>query len=161
MTKNGKQAGAVLLTTPTTSTSSIGHQSSFTHHVDDANVSHALNNNGEYEIDPPAQQQASAGNEYEPPKGKETYAHGGFVTHDENGDLLIGFPEQSFLAQKHNSHKLEDTNNSLKSGAIKKTSGYLPPVRSSAVEQALKLTSKSGATLPAAVFLARQHQRRD
>jgi hypothetical protein len=161
MTKNGKQAGAVLLTTPTTSTSSIGHQSSFTHHVDDANVSHALNNNGEYEIDPPAQQQASAGNEYEPPKGKETYAHGGFVTHDENGDLLIGFPEQSFLAQKHNSHKLEDTNNSLKSGAIKKTSGYLPPVRSSAVEQALKLTSKSGATLPAAVSIARQHQRRD
>ena len=29
------------------------------------------------------------------------------------------------------------------------------------IEQALKLTSKSGATLPAAVFLARQHQRRD
>ena len=29
------------------------------------------------------------------------------------------------------------------------------------IEQALKLTSNSGATLPAAVFLARQHQRRD
>jgi len=114
MTKNGKQAGAVLLTTPTTSTSSIGHQSSFTHHVDDANVSHALNNNGEYEIDPPAQQQASAGNEYEPPKGKETYARGGLVTHDENGDLLTGFPEQSFVAQRHNSHRLEDKSNNAK-----------------------------------------------
>jgi hypothetical protein len=114
MTKNGKQAGAVLLTTPTTSTSSIGHQSSFTHHVDDANISHALDNNGEYEIDPPAQQQASAGNEYKPPKGKETYARGGLVTHDENGDLLTGFPEQSFVAQRHNSHRLEDKNNNAK-----------------------------------------------
>jgi len=184
MTKNGKQAGAILLTTPTTSTSSIGHQSSFTHHVDNSNISHALDNNGEYEIDPPAQQQASAGNEYEPPKGKETYAHGGFVTHDENGDLLTGFPEQSFLAQKHNSHRLENKSNeeadahrtnlykglkavpslkitpemreTISKGLPRKTGGFVPPARSSAVEQALKLTSKSGATLPAAVDLARQ-----
>jgi hypothetical protein len=42
-----------------------------------------------------------------------------------------------------------------------KQGGYVPKKNSSAVEQALKLTSKSGATLPAAVFLARQHQRRD
>jgi hypothetical protein len=46
-------------------------------------------------------------------------------------------------------------------GLPRKTGGYVPPARSSAVEQAFKLTSKSGATLPAAVFLARQHQRRD
>jgi hypothetical protein len=42
-----------------------------------------------------------------------------------------------------------------------KKGGYVPMKSSPAVEQALKLTSKSGATLPAAVFLARQHQRRD
>ena len=42
-----------------------------------------------------------------------------------------------------------------------KQGGYVPMKNSPAVEQALKLTSKSGATLPAAVFLARQHQRRD
>ena len=46
-------------------------------------------------------------------------------------------------------------------GLPRKTGGFVPPARSHAVEQALKLTSKSGATLPAAVFLARQHQRRD
>jgi hypothetical protein len=49
----------------------------------------------------------------------------------------------------------------ISKGLPRKTGGYVPPARSSAVEQALKLTSKSGATLPAAVFLARQHQRRD
>ena len=49
----------------------------------------------------------------------------------------------------------------ISKGLPRKTGGFVPPARSSAVEQALKLTSKSGATLPAAVFLARQHQRRD
>ena len=42
-----------------------------------------------------------------------------------------------------------------------KQGGYVPMKNNSAVEQALKLTSKSGATLPAAVSIARQHQRRD
>ena len=45
----------------------------------------------------------------------------------------------------------------ISKGLPRKTGGFVPPARSSAVEQALKLTSKSGATLPAAVFLARQH----
>jgi hypothetical protein len=49
----------------------------------------------------------------------------------------------------------------ISKGLPRKTGGFVPPARSSAVEQALKLTSKSGATLPAAVFLARQHQRRN
>jgi hypothetical protein len=49
----------------------------------------------------------------------------------------------------------------ISKGLPRKTGGFVPPARSSAIEQALKLTSKSGATLPAAVFLARQHQSRN
>jgi hypothetical protein len=49
----------------------------------------------------------------------------------------------------------------ISKGLPRKTGGFVPPARNSAVEQALKLTSKSGATLPAAVFLARQHQSRN
>jgi hypothetical protein len=108
MTKNGKQAGAILMTTPTTSTSGAEHQLSFTHHVDDSHIEHATKNNGEYEIDPPAQQQASIGNEYVPPKASDAkepkkYAAGGSVLDDD--EVSMAFPEQSFSVQKHHAHR--------------------------------------------------------
>ena len=37
-------------------------------------------------------------------------------------------------------------------GLPRKSGGYVPPAKNSAVEQALKLTSKSGAMLPASVY---------
>jgi hypothetical protein len=57
--KNEKNAGGLLVTTPTTSTSDIQHQSSFTHHVDNTTIEHAKAHNGEYEIDAPAEQEKS------------------------------------------------------------------------------------------------------
>jgi len=65
---NGKHAGAIMFTTPTTSTSSIQHHSAFTHHVDDATVEHAKHNGGEYEIDKPEHQEAAKGKEYVQPQ---------------------------------------------------------------------------------------------
>lgn len=104
-TKNGKVAGAILMTTPTTSTSNVGHQTSFTHHVGEPHIAHALKNNGEYQIDPPHEQAASAGKEYTPPQPinfVKRLAAGGSVAHDrmlEEFDGHMGFPEQSFAAQ--------------------------------------------------------------
>ena len=66
-TKNGKVAGAILATTPTTSTSDIQHHSNFTHHVGPEHIAHAQANNGEYEIDKPEEQEKARGNEYEAP----------------------------------------------------------------------------------------------
>ena len=103
MTPNGKKAGAIVLTTPTTSTSGIGHRSEFTHHVNDSHIEHALQHNGEYEIDPPWMQHASRGNAYEAPRGAKSYARGGEV---DDGDRE--FPEQSFIAQQHNAHRLDE-----------------------------------------------------
>jgi hypothetical protein len=65
---NGKEAGAIMFTTPTTSTSSIQHHSAFTHHIDDSSVEHAKNNHGEYEIDKPEHQEAAKGKEYAAPQ---------------------------------------------------------------------------------------------
>jgi hypothetical protein len=108
--RNGKLAGAILMTTPTESTSNVGHQSAFTHHVDDSHVEHALAHNGEYEIDPPAAQEASRGREYvppaEPPKKKKKRAFGGSVEDDDGADgAICEFPEQSFATQRHLAHR--------------------------------------------------------
>jgi hypothetical protein len=68
--RNGKKAGIILATTPTTSTSVDQHHSNFTHHVDDNTIKHAMGNNGEYEIDSPAEQEKARSNgskEYVPP----------------------------------------------------------------------------------------------
>ena len=65
--KNGKIAGALLMTTPTTSTSDIQHHSGFTHHVGPEHIDHATHHNGEYEIDKPEDQEKARGNEYDPP----------------------------------------------------------------------------------------------
>lgn len=118
-TKNGKLAGAILMTTPTESTSNIGHQTSFTHHVDDSHVNHALNNNGEYEIDSPAAQMASAGKEYVPPKEikfnrnpRSGFAHGGTVGLGPD-DFSCGLPEQNYAAQMHHAHKRDEEDHIL------------------------------------------------
>ena len=66
MTRNGKKAGSILMTTPTTSTPIAEHHTSFTHDVNEGHIEHAKKNKGEYEIDPPAAQEASAGKEYVP-----------------------------------------------------------------------------------------------
>lgn len=68
-TRNGKLAGGILVTTPTTSTSDVQHHTPFTHHVDASTIHHAMNNNGEYEIDKPEEQEkAKLGGEYIAPK---------------------------------------------------------------------------------------------
>lgn len=66
--KNGKEAGAILATTPTTSTTNEQHHSNFTHHVDQNTINHAIENNGEYEIDNPHEQEkARINGEYHAP----------------------------------------------------------------------------------------------
>jgi hypothetical protein len=66
--KNGKDAGAILVTTPTTSTSDVQHHSNFTHDVSDDHIEHAKQHNGEYEIDRPEEQEKARGKEYSAPK---------------------------------------------------------------------------------------------
>lgn len=115
-TKNGKEAGHLLMTTPTTSTSTVQHQSAFTHHVNEGHIEHAKNNNGEYEIDPPHAQEASAGKEYAPPQSIKFMATGGHVARSGFGilhpshresqfDEYMGSPEMSFAAQFHLAHR--------------------------------------------------------
>jgi hypothetical protein len=109
-TKNGKEAGHILMTTPTESTSNIGHQTKFNHNVDESHIEHALKNNGEYVIDKPEDQAKAKGKEYAAPEvikfhpKPKAYAMGGSV-----GDRHIGFsdddfhafPEQNVVAQRH------------------------------------------------------------
>jgi hypothetical protein len=103
-TKNGKDAGHILMTTPTESTSNIGHQTSFTHHVGDKHVEHAQKNNGEYEIDKPEDQAKAKGKEYAAPQAIKFYAEGGAVGGRHPGlsdDDFHAFPEQNIMAQRH------------------------------------------------------------
>jgi hypothetical protein len=113
-TKNGKVAGAILMTTPTESTSNIGHQTSFTHHVSDKHVEYAKKNKGEYEIDPPKEQEKSRGKEYVTPQPiafnlrpgaakKSAFAHGGSVGEFDHETMAL--PEQNYRAQAHNAHR--------------------------------------------------------
>jgi hypothetical protein len=105
MTKNKKQAGAILLTTPTKSTSGTERQASFTHHLDESDIDHALRHNGEWEVDPPHEQEASRGNEYVPPRAKdEGFARGGSIGVDADMDTTA-FPSQSFAAMRHLAHR--------------------------------------------------------
>lgn len=66
--KNGKKAGHILMTTPTKSTTNDQHHNSFTHHVDDDTISHAIHHNGEYEIDKPEDQEKARGKTFVAPK---------------------------------------------------------------------------------------------
>ena len=103
-TKNGKEAGHILMTTPTESTSNIGHQTSFTHNVSDKHIEHAIANKGEYEIDKPDDQLKAAGKEYRAPQSIKFYAEGGAVGGRHpgfNDDDFHAFPEQNVVAQRH------------------------------------------------------------
>jgi prolyl-tRNA editing enzyme YbaK/EbsC (Cys-tRNA(Pro) deacylase) len=103
-TKNGKDAGHILMTTPTESTSNIGHQTSFTHNVSDKHIEHAIKNKGEYEIDKPDDQIKAAGKEYRAPQSIKFYAEGGEVGGRHHGfahDDFHAFPEQNVVAQRH------------------------------------------------------------
>jgi hypothetical protein len=109
-TKNGKEAGHILMTTPTESTSNIGHQTKFTHNVNEGHIEHALKNNGEYEIDKPEDQAKAKGKEYAAPKvlkfhpKPKVYAMGGTVGGRHVGfsdDDFHAFPEQNVVAQRH------------------------------------------------------------
>jgi hypothetical protein len=138
MTKNGKEAGAILMTTPTTSTSNLGHQTSFTHHVDDSHIDYANQNNGEYQIDPPEEQEASIGKEYVPPQEIKFRADGGAVHAESDNDDLAAFPEQSYVAQRHNAHKSEEH-------PPEHHHAYRPmPVGAANVDRALQLVNRLG-----------------
>lgn len=103
-TKNGKDAGHILMTTPTESTSSIGHQTSFTHNVGDSDIEHAKKNAGEYQIDKPEDQIKAKGKEYVAPQAMKFYAEGGAVGGRHPGlsdDDFHAFPEQNVMAQRH------------------------------------------------------------
>ncbi|MEY4411746.1 MAG: hypothetical protein RL560_5 [Actinomycetota bacterium] len=116
MTKNGKKAGAILMTTPTISTTPAEHHTGFFHDVNDNHIQHALQNNGEYVIDPPDEQVRSAGKEYVPPKfvsassikKRSGFYTGGAVHGRDNEDDWIGFPERNSATQLHNMHSSID-----------------------------------------------------
>ena len=104
--KNGKEAGHILMTTPTESTSNVGHETSFTHHVGEAHIKHAMANNGEYEIDPPHEQEAARGKEYVAPQPIKIVrkAGGGSIGGRHPGlsdDDFHAFPESNIMAQRH------------------------------------------------------------
>jgi len=106
MTKNGKVAGHILMTTPTESTSNVGHQTSFTHNVSDEDIKHAVKTKGEYVIDKPEDQLRSANKEYVAPQPIKIIrkADGGLVGERHWGysdDDFHAFPEQNPIAQRH------------------------------------------------------------
>ncbi len=103
-TKNGKDAGHILMTTPTESTSNIGHETSFTHNVSPKHIEHAIENKGEYEIDKPEDQIKASNKEYRAPQSIKFYAGGGQVGGRHIGfsdDDFHAFPEQNVVAQRH------------------------------------------------------------
>ena len=108
VTRNGKQAGAILMTTPTKSTPIFQHHTSFTHHVGPEQIAHAKKNKGEYEIDAPEAQVAAAGKEYVPPQPVTIVrkAEGGSIHHHHLSEDHMAFPEQSFHAQEHHAHRI-------------------------------------------------------
>ena len=124
-TKNGKEAGHILMTTPTESTSNIGHQTSFTHNVSPSHIEHAEKNNGEYVIDKPEDQAKAKGKEYAAPQvmkfqpKPKAYAGGGSVGGRHVGfsdDDFHAFPEQNVVAQRHLAMRGDDHEAVAKSG---------------------------------------------
>ena len=97
------------MTTPTESTSNLGHQTSFTHHVNLNHIEHAIANNGEYEIDRPEDQANAKGKEYRVAQAIKLpstmkLAKGGSVYCRHSGyddDNFHAFPEQNIIAQRH------------------------------------------------------------
>jgi len=118
-TKNGKDAGHILMTTPTESTSNIGHETSFTHNVSPKHIEHAIKNNGEYEIDKPEDQIKASDKEYRAPQSIKFYAEGGQVGERHEGfsdDDFHAFPEQNVVAQRHLAMRGHDHEPSAKHG---------------------------------------------
>jgi hypothetical protein len=104
--KNGKEVGHILMTTPTESTSNVGHETSFTHNVSQKHIDHAIANNGEYEVDPPHEQEAARGKEYVAPQPIKMVrkAEGGSIGGRHPGlsdDDFHAFPESNIMAQRH------------------------------------------------------------
>jgi hypothetical protein len=125
-TRNGKNAGAILLTTPTESTSNVGHDTSFTHHVNENHIKHAMMNNGEFVVDDPHEQEATRNKEYKKSFIKvNQYARGGSVNQGDvegsqddvegsQDDIESCFPEIDGRAQAHNIHRMgEDEHKEL------------------------------------------------
>jgi hypothetical protein len=126
-TKNGKEAGHILMTTPTESTSNIGHQTSFTHNVSPSHIEHAEKNNGEYVIDKPEDQAKAKGKEYAAPQvmkfqpKPKAYAGGGSVGGRHIGfsdDDFHAFPEQNVVAQRHLAMRGDDHEPVAKHGLL-------------------------------------------
>ena len=119
-TKNGKEAGHILMTTPTESTSNIKHETALTHEVNKESIEHAKKNKGEYEIDNPAKQEAARGKEYIPPVAEQKVnvpktwklAEGGGVTSARHpgyeDDDFFAFPERNVIAQRHLAMRNDD-----------------------------------------------------
>ena len=107
MTKNGKKAGAILLTTPTKSTSGLERQASFTHHLDESDVDHAIKHHGEWEVDAPHLQEAARGKEYKPPQtAAQAFARGGSAhSHGEEEHETTAFPSRDFAVMRHLTHR--------------------------------------------------------
>ncbi|MFZ9662140.1 MAG: hypothetical protein ACO29O_09705, partial [Chitinophagaceae bacterium] len=120
--KNGKDAGHIMMVTPTESTSTDEHHTAFTHSVDESDLAHAARNNGEYEIDNPYKQEAAIGKPFVEPKvihqmprvtkysGGSIHAHGNSLSEDDmldesEGDESNEFPSQSYRAMAHNAHR--------------------------------------------------------
>lgn len=106
-TKNGKEAGHILMTTPTESTSNLEHHTPFTHNVSQSHIEHAKKNKGEYEIDNPMDQEKARGKEYVMPQPIKIVkkAMGGAVSNKRHpgyeDDDFHAFPEQNVAAQHH------------------------------------------------------------
>jgi len=137
MSRNGKKAGHILMTTPTESTSGVQHDTSFTHPVDEAHFAHAQANNGEYQIDAPELQEAARGREYAAPQKidfkRRARATGGAVSDDEPEPLeehMSAFPEQSYSAQRHNAHRTYPKD---------EQGDHLPHQRTNVVDRALTI----------------------
>jgi len=62
--KHGNNAGALVATSPTSSTSNQKQDSSFTHNVDHHTIEHAKTHRGEWEIDHPHDQEKARGKEW-------------------------------------------------------------------------------------------------
>jgi hypothetical protein len=122
-TKNGKEAGHILMTTPTESTSNLGHHTPFTHNVSEKHIEHAKKNKGEYEIDSPMEQEKARGKEYVAPKpisivkkavGGSIGRHRGYSEDD-----FHAFPESNVAAQRHLALRRGDDEDRVQSRAKK------------------------------------------
>ena len=155
--RSGKNAGHILMTTPTESTSGVQHDTTFTHPVEESHLAHAVANNGEYQIDAPELQEAARGREF-PKKAEETAidpasikrrqrAFGGSVDAEEPEPLeehMAAFPEQSYAAQRHNAHRHDEH---------EMADDQRRPAKEAIVDRAMQLTRpKTG--LPASVRIS-------